>query len=112
MSKGRFALLVAVSDYDGSGLSELQGTEADLEALGDALKSEDVGAFEEVVPLANPTRTEFLDYLRNLFDNRAPDDLALLYFSGHGIVDSRNRFFFAEILSINLAKGLAKASTP
>jgi uncharacterized caspase-like protein len=92
----KIALLIGVSEYE-EGLDPLPAAAKDIEALREVLVNSNIGGFAEkdVTVLPNPQRQLMEDAIYTLFANRQKDDLVLLYFSGHGILDENNRFYFA-----------------
>lgn len=90
---GKFALLIGVSEYP-EGLSALPAALNDVEAMCEVLKCPEKGEFK-VTTLLNPTADRLRKSIEAFFKNRASDDLVLLYFSGHGIVDAEGNFFFS-----------------
>ncbi len=80
----KLALLIASSVYDDANYSALVAPRADVEALSRVLCGADIGGFDEVKPLFDePVHTITLEVER-FFNRKQPDDLLLLYFSGHG----------------------------
>jgi tetratricopeptide (TPR) repeat protein len=90
----RVALLIGVSQY-GMGLKPLSEAPKDAEAMARVLKDPDIGGFEQVITVPNPTAGEMQEAIETLFKDRKKDDLVLLFFSGHGIKDESGRFYFA-----------------
>jgi formylglycine-generating enzyme required for sulfatase activity len=92
----KIALLIGVSEYE-EGLDPLPAAAKDIEALREVLVNPNIGGFAEkdVTVLSNPQRQTMEDEIYTLFANRQKDDLVLLYFSGHGVLDESNRFYFA-----------------
>ncbi|MBD2464607.1 caspase family protein [Oscillatoria sp. FACHB-1407] len=89
----RAALLVGVSQY-GTGLKPLSEAPKDAEAIARVLRDPDIGGFEQVSTLTNPTVGEMQEAIERFFKDRQRDDLVLFFFSGHGIKDDSNRFYF------------------
>ena len=106
----KVALLIGVSEY-GQGLTNLPGTEADLQAMQQVLENPQVGAFDQVQVLPNPNRTQMAVAIDTLFtQDRKRDDLVLLYFSGHGVRDDDGSLYFAANNTQKNAQG--RLSTP
>ena len=82
----RLALLVGVSDY-GEGLEPLPGSLLDVEAMAAVLQDSERGAFE-VQSSTNCDRGVLEEKVGQLFGGKNPDDVLLLYFSGHGDLGS------------------------
>ena len=106
----KIALLIGVSEYQ-PGLNPLPQTLKDVEAMQRVLQNQELGDFDEVKTLANPDPLEMQEAIEMLFSERAKDDLALLFFSGHGIKDDTGRLYFATSLTRKNRKGeLVKAT--
>ena len=93
----KFALLIGVSEYsEGENpLSALPAALNDVRALSAVLEDPNIGEFDSVLSLENPSHGEMRSAIANLFADRSADDLVLLYFSGHGITDQQGNFFFS-----------------
>ncbi|NEP19376.1 MAG: CHAT domain-containing protein, partial [Leptolyngbya sp. SIO4C1] len=91
---GKFALLIGVSDYL-EGLSALPAATQDVAALQRILADPVLGAFDNVKTLLNPTRDEMAQRIELWLAELQKDDLALLFFSGHGVKDERRDLYFA-----------------
>ncbi|MFY1690361.1 chaperonin GroEL [Plantactinospora sp. WMMB782] len=91
---GRYALLVAVGEYDDPSLDQLRAPEQDVERLAAVLEDPSVGNFT-VRTLQDPADQEVRREVEDLLTDRVNDDLVLLYFSCHGIVDPFHRLYFA-----------------
>ena len=91
---GKFALLIGVSEYP-EGLSALPAALNDVRALSVVLEDSNIGEFDEVTVLENPSAGQIRSKIEALFADRSADDLVLLYFSGHGITDQQGNFFFS-----------------
>ncbi|HEY9825489.1 MAG TPA: SUMF1/EgtB/PvdO family nonheme iron enzyme [Stenomitos sp.] len=96
----KVALLIGVSDYE-EGLDALPAATKDIKALQEVLINPAIGGFavEDVTVLPNPSRQDMEDAIYSLFANRQRDDLVLLYFSGHGVIDDGGEFYFASRLT-------------
>jgi formylglycine-generating enzyme required for sulfatase activity len=86
---GKFALLIGVGSYRSSDLQDLLAAPRDVEAMQRVLADPAIGGFavEDVCVLQNPEPQEMRVAIERLFTNRKRDDLVLLYFSGHGVVN-------------------------
>jgi uncharacterized caspase-like protein len=93
----KVALLIGVSDYE-PGLEALPAAANDVAAMEQVLVNPEMGDFAAtaITLLQNPPRQTMEDALYNLFTNRHKDDLLLLYFSGHGVVDEGGEFYFTS----------------
>lgn len=92
----KLALLIGVSEYQ-PGLNPLPGSVLDVDALREVLVHPEMGGFAEadITTIKNPNRQDMEDKIRELFVNRAKDDLLLFYFSGHGIKDQHGQLYLA-----------------
>ncbi len=91
---GKYALLIGVDTY-GEGLKPLPAAAKDVAALREVLLNSQMGSFDEAKPLVNPTQPEMAREIELWFQDRQPEDLVLLFFSGHGVKDDRRDLYFA-----------------
>jgi branched-chain amino acid transport system substrate-binding protein len=90
----KVALLIGVSEYQ-SGFTPLPASIGDVEAMQRVLKNPEIGDFDDVKILKNPTSQQMSEEIEELFANRRTDDLVLLFFSGHGGNLGNNKLYFA-----------------
>jgi formylglycine-generating enzyme required for sulfatase activity len=83
----RHALLIGTDKFEDPELSTLLAPVADIEALSAVLRDPDICDFASAPVLLNPGIVELQKALRTLFNDRASDDLLLLYYTGHGLRD-------------------------
>src|SRR5687767_1623433 len=90
----RRALLVATATYGDPGLAALRAPTGDVASLAAVLGDEAIGGFElrELIDL--PTE-ELRKEIETFFGEGRPQDLLLLYVSGHGVLSQSRRFYFA-----------------
>jgi hypothetical protein len=98
-TRAKVALLIGVSDY-GPGFAPLPGVRRDIEAIQQVLEDAAIAGFTQVQTLLNPNRQEMAEAIESLFLDRQPDDLVLLYFSGHGLVN--------EASEVSLTTGISR----
>jgi hypothetical protein len=91
---GKYALLIGVDTY-GEGLQPLPAASKDVAALREVLLNPKMGGFDEAKPLINPMQPEMAREIELWFQDRQPEDLVLLFFSGHGVKDDRRDLYFA-----------------
>ncbi len=94
MTRARAALIVAAYAFEDPKFAQLRAPARDAEALAAVLADPDIGGFE-VTTLVNQRADEVSQEIEGFFADRAPDDLLLLYFSGHGVKDPNGRLYFA-----------------
>ncbi|MDZ7344811.1 MAG: caspase family protein, partial [candidate division KSB1 bacterium] len=91
----KFALIVGTSDYDDPTLAKLKTPDADVRALAEILRDPAIGGFDSVTTLVNQLESDVSRSIESFFAQKKPDDLLLLYFSGHGVLDDRGRLYLA-----------------
>jgi hypothetical protein len=96
MADSRFALIVASSKSSDSTLTKLLAPAHDAKSLATVLGEPTIGAFQVRTLIDQPAVTTMQE-IEAFFDGRARDDLVLLYFSGHGILDQSERLYFATV---------------
>lgn len=88
----KVALLLGVSEYQ-SGLNPLPAALRDIEAMKRVLLHPDMGSFDEVKALPNADFSAMHAAIENLFSSSKRDDVALLFFSGHGVTDKLGNLY-------------------
>jgi Caspase domain len=91
---GRFALIIASSEFEDATLRRLTAPPQDAEGLRQVLADPTIGGFE-VTTYMNAPSSALSEAIEVFFDGRRRDDLLLLYYSGHGIKDMEGRLHFA-----------------
>jgi hypothetical protein len=91
----KYALIIGNNKYDDQRLAQLKTPAADSQALAKTLDDKTIGSFDEVTPLINQTEGRVRRAISTFLANKKPDDLVLLYFSGHGVLDDRGRLYLA-----------------
>jgi hypothetical protein len=95
MAEKRFALIIASWDYTADlGLRKLIAPPQDAAALAQVLQDTAIGGFEVHILLNEPS-PKVAEEIEAFFKERQRDDLALLYFSGHGVKDTNGQLYFA-----------------
>lgn len=91
----RHALIIGNAIYEDPTLARLNAPEADVRALAGLLGDADVGQFDSVRTLIDETESTTRRAIATFFARAGPDDLLLLYFSGHGVLDDQGRLYLA-----------------
>jgi hypothetical protein len=91
---GKYALLIGISEYP-NGLMPLPAATQDVAAMARVLQNPELGNFDDVECLLNPRQADMAQRIERWFGEREADDLALLFFSGHGVKDERRKLYFA-----------------
>jgi Caspase domain len=94
MADGRYALIVASSRYSDARLTQLDAPDHDARSLSAVLATPEIGDFE-VTTLTDEPAPKVMQEIEAFFGGRRREDLVLLYFSGHGILDESARLYFA-----------------
>lgn len=92
----KFALVIGSSKYDDPKLAQLRTPEADTRELARVLRTKSIGNFDEVVSLLDQPEAKTRRAISAFLSDKKPDDLVLLYFSGHGVLDGRGNLFLAS----------------
>ncbi len=92
---GKYALIIGNTEYIDSGLAELTAPGKDAEDFARVLKDKEICAFDEVNVLLNQPEYMVRGTIDEFFDQKKPDDLLLLYFSGHGVRDELGSLYLA-----------------
>jgi hypothetical protein len=90
----RRALIIANDLYKHEGLRRLVAPTHDAEALERVLAHPQVGRFDVTV-IRNRQSHEILLEIENFFNDRKPDDLLVLHFSGHGLKSPAGELYLA-----------------
>jgi len=91
----RFALLVGNHAYNNPNLAQLSASAGDATDFAAILQDEQFGGFDEVKTLIDQPVDEIRKGMARFFSNHSRDDLLLLYFTGHGILDDRGKLYLA-----------------
>src|SRR6266536_3764238 len=89
----KLALLIANSIYDDTTINRLVTPEVDVDALAMVLREPDIGGFDEVETLKNEPKHSIMMAIARFCTGKKRDDLLLLYFFGHGVLDIRGRLY-------------------
>ena len=84
-----------MSQFADERLARLNAPSNDVLALRGILQDSSRGNFDSVELSLNEDFLAVRDHLSSFFHDRAPDDVLLLYYSGHGILSRGNRLFLA-----------------
>ncbi|MFF5260523.1 AAA domain-containing protein [Actinomadura viridis] len=92
----RRALLIGTEKYDDERFAPLPSVRADIWQFQQVLEHRSIGAFLPVRPVADLTADDMRHEIAEFLDDCGEDELALLYFSGHGtrLVQAGGEFHF------------------
>ena len=106
----KVALLVGVSEYQ-PGLQSLPSAIADVRAMQRVLQHPEMGGFDKVEVLTDPTTQQLRIAIYDLFAERSPEDLVLFYFSGHGVKDQNRNLYLTTPETTKSHRGLVVPPT-
>jgi hypothetical protein len=92
---GKFALIIGNTEYSDPGLAQLTAPGMDAKDFARVLQSKDICDFDDVQISLNQPSTSVIAAIDEFFDQRKPDDLLVLYFSGHGVKDEIGSLYLA-----------------
>src|SRR5215211_4613777 len=108
----KYALIIGNDRYTDPKLARLKTPVADVRTLSNVLSDQTIGFFDSVISLINKTESQVSRAMSNFFTNKNPEDLVLVYFSGHGVLDGRGRLFLTlKDTQTNLLKSTAIPAT-
>jgi uncharacterized caspase-like protein len=91
----KYALIIANTEYTDPGLNQLFAPSKDAEDFARVLNDQDICGFDVVKVLLNQLSSVVIEAIDEFFDQKMPDDLLVLYFSGHGIRDEVGALYLA-----------------
>src|SRR6185503_15203139 len=92
---GKFGLIIGNTEYIDSGLAQLSAPGNDAEDFARVLKDQEICKFDQVNILLNQLSHTIIEAIDEFFDQKRPDDLLVLYFSGHGVRDELGSLYLA-----------------
>jgi len=92
---GKYALIIGNTDYIDQGLAQLTAPGKDAEDFARVLKDPNICAFDDVMVLFNELSATVIEKIDEFFDQKKPDDMLILYFSGHGVRDEGGSLYLA-----------------
>ena len=90
----RYAVLIANGKYTGGGFAELHTPQNDIARIRETLGDETRGKYE-VACVLDETTQGIRRALVKALKRAGPDDLLLIYFSGHGVIGNDGRLYLA-----------------
>ncbi len=95
MMNSKFALIIGNSEFQDTKLAQLAAPVEDVSGLADVLNGPDICNFDEVIPFINANAATALRPIAGFFAGKDHNDLLLLYFSGHGVLDGHGHLYLA-----------------
>jgi hypothetical protein len=105
----KVALLIGVSEC-GDYISPYPEAANNVAAMERVLQNPNLGAFDSVETLINPDLQTLQKAIEKVFARCGLNDLALLFFSGHGIIDTEGHLYFTT--SITARDDFRKTAVP
>ncbi|MFE3444066.1 AAA domain-containing protein [Nocardia sp. NPDC059180] len=92
----RRALLIGNQTYDDASFDDLPSVRADLAFVGQVLDDRRIGGFTEIRTLLDLTANQMSEAIYEFLQDSRENELAVLYFSGHGTraIDTDGEFHF------------------
>ncbi|MEJ2353643.1 MAG: caspase family protein, partial [Anaerolineales bacterium] len=91
----KLGLVIGNSAYRDSTLASLATPDVDVGDLADVLLEPEVGDFNDVQVFVNASSATLRRAVSKFFSLKHRDDLLVLYFSGHGVLDENGRLYLA-----------------
>jgi LysM repeat protein len=91
----KFALVIGNTEYTDPGLVKLAAPRNDADDFARVLRDPSLCGFDEVKVLFNELSSLATEAIDEFFDDRKPEDLLVLYFSGHGVRDELGSLYLA-----------------
>lgn len=91
----KYALIIANTEYTDPNLAQLSAPSRDAEDFAKVLRDKSIAGFDEVKVILNHPESYVRERIDEFFDAKTPDDLLLLYFSGHGVRDEFGSLYLA-----------------
>jgi hypothetical protein len=91
----KLALIIGTSEDEDPKLDRLLTPDIDVSALAGVLGTSKIGSLDQVTLLVNDLESVVRRAIVRFFVQKRPDDLLLLYFSGHGILDDQGHLYLA-----------------
>nr|VFK22570.1 MAG: Uncharacterized protein, contains caspase domain [Candidatus Kentron sp. MB]VFK28899.1 MAG: Uncharacterized protein, contains caspase domain [Candidatus Kentron sp. MB]VFK74146.1 MAG: Uncharacterized protein, contains caspase domain [Candidatus Kentron sp. MB] len=109
----KYALLIGVSQYPDGAFRPLPAAVNDARAMRSVLIHPEMGGFSEenVTLLEDTGRVEMEAAIERLFAEAKSNDLALFYFSGHGIKDDTGQLYLATFETRKYPNGALSRAT-
>jgi uncharacterized caspase-like protein/Tfp pilus assembly protein PilF len=94
ISYPKYALIIAIEEFEDPNISQLTCPIVDAEKLGEVLEDPAIGQFQ-VQTILNSNFAETQVALAEFLGSKSRNELRLVYFSGHGLLDEKGRLYLA-----------------
>ncbi len=92
---GKYALIIGNTEHTDVGLANIITPQRDVEEFARVLKDPGICAFDQVNVLINQLSFRVFEAIEEFFDQKKPNDLLVLYYSGLGIKDEYGSVYLA-----------------
>lgn len=92
----KLALVIGNSNYSDPEFSILSASAKDVAGLAKVLRDPNIGAFDAVTELSDENTSSILRSIAIFFAKKSHNDILLLYFPGHGVLDDHGHFYLAS----------------
>lgn len=94
----KVALLIGVSESQGQISPHLEAVN-NVAAMQKVLQDPNFGSFDQIESLLNPNLETMQKAIDKVFDKCGANDLALLFFSGHCLIDEEGKIYFTTSIT-------------
>ena len=91
----KYALVIGNGEYEDNALARLCAPPIDAQYLSEVLREPEIGLFDDVITLVDMPEAYSRRVISTFFAGKKPEDLLLMYFSGHGVLDERGLLYLA-----------------
>ena len=91
----KYALIIGNTQYLDPQLAVLTAPNEDAKDLAGLLRAQEIGDFDNVVQLENKKTADVRKEVARFFSKKKHDDLLVLYFSGHSMLDEHGQLYLA-----------------
>ena len=91
----KYALIIGNTEYIDLGLKELTAPQTDVEEFARVLRDPEICGFDTVNVLINQNSHRVFEAIEEFFDDKKPQDLLVLYYSGLGVKDETGSLYLA-----------------
>lgn len=89
-------MVIGNSNYSDPEFSNLSAPVKDVADLPKVLRDPNIGAFDKVSELSDENTSTILRSIASFFAKKSHNDILLLYFPGHGVLDDHGHFYLAS----------------
>jgi hypothetical protein len=91
----KYALIIGNTEYIDLGLKDLTAPQKEVEEFARVLRDPEICGFDSVNVLINQNSHRVFETIEEFFDDKKPQDLLVLYYSGLGVKDETGSLYLA-----------------